>query len=411
MNNSFLSKAILRIREIKPGAQESQSSGSAIKGFPKAAIHWVIGLISVNPRSLDDYYSISGLLVAKKLIILLLLLLGTGGGAYLLQALPAEPVAQGDAVAIKAPAFRYFNPSLKSYSGPAQILAKKKELVYTGDILSGKATGQGILYNRKGVLLYTGEFRDNCYNGSGTLYYPSGGIRYSGEFVSNVYQGQGTSYGKSGVREYEGKFENGMRNGEGVLYSSYGSPIYQGSFYMGEPDFRSFLGGKAENLSGSFTGHQTAYLDQQLTVSHMTDFQLLYEIYGEEGAALEEASVERVYYIGSKPAAGDYKMTGNELDAVMDELYYKGDTLVTTGEYAALDGLRQLGSDAFSGRYQYRFSDMFSDVKVLTAKAGEELMYIRSYSFGSYFYTFYFSSPEEPYIFYSVEQLAQQNQL
>lgn len=194
----------------------------------------VKSLITLRPQSREDYYVIGRFWVYKKLFLTLTLVLCAGIFIYFNMFASPLPVAPAQTTAVKTSVtFDYNDMDLGSYNGIANIRAVDGKVVYTGDVVSGQAKGNGSLWDRNGKLLYEGGFEQNKYNGTGISYYPSGRVKYEGGFAQNLYQGEGVLYTPDGTLLYSGAFAAGVYSGKGKAYSAEGKLLYEGDFSDG----------------------------------------------------------------------------------------------------------------------------------------------------------------------------------
>ncbi|GKH50557.1 hypothetical protein CE91St46_16680 [Eubacteriales bacterium] len=195
----------------------------------------VKSLITLRPQSRDDYYVIGRWWVYKKLFMTLVLVICAGILIYFTMFAPKLPSAPSQARAVATDVtFDYDDMKLRAFSGIANIRASDGKVVYTGEIASGVAKGNGTLWGRDGKLLYEGGFDQNKYSGEGISYYPSGRKKYEGSFAANLYQGEGNLYAPDGTLLYTGQFANGLYSGKGKSYSEDGVLLYEGSFAEGK---------------------------------------------------------------------------------------------------------------------------------------------------------------------------------
>ena len=125
------------------------------------------------------------------------------------------------------------------------------DLVYNGQMLSGRRHGKGVIKNASGLTIYDGYFKDDLYEGEGTLVYDNGFVyngqfergkrtnkgflfssdekyKYEGQWANDVKSGNGTESYPDGSY-YTGEFSLNKKNGRGVYYMNDGS-IYEGEF-------------------------------------------------------------------------------------------------------------------------------------------------------------------------------------
>ena len=187
-------------------------------------------LLSVKPKSSDDYVTVGIFWISKKFIYFLIFAACAAVFIYFNWfAAPVEDMVEISNV-VTTTYFDYDDMDLAEFSGKANIRAANGEVVYTGDIAAGFCTGTGTLWNQDGVLTYAGTFENNKMSGQGTLYYPNGKPQYVGEFKDNNFSGTGSYYYNDGTLQYEGEFQNGTYCGQGILYNEKGKMIYEGEF-------------------------------------------------------------------------------------------------------------------------------------------------------------------------------------
>ncbi len=129
-------------------------------------------------------------------------------------------------------------------------------LYYEGDFLNGSKHGSGTQYVR-GRLLYKGEFQHNTPYGSGISYSEDGSISKAGKFIEGYYYegdlvdgkacGEGRLYYIGSLKlRYEGDMKDDKPNGNGIQYN-FGTCDYRGEFANGCPHGRGrrcFLHGR-----------------------------------------------------------------------------------------------------------------------------------------------------------------------
>lgn len=97
---------------------------------------------------------------------------------------------------------------------------------YLGNLVIGKADGEGTLFYTNGVW-FKGSWKNNMFNGKGYLRFPSGEY-YEGEFTEHMMQGKGIMKWPTGEK-YEGEFVKNQRHGQGKLVWPNGT-FYEGGF-------------------------------------------------------------------------------------------------------------------------------------------------------------------------------------
>jgi len=102
---------------------------------------------------------------------------------------------------------------------------------YFGEVLNGKANGQGIGKHATGSV-YDGEWKDNLKHGKGTFRWVEGEV-YEGQFVNGKREGEGTYVWNNG-NKYEGEWQNDKRSGIGILYDKDNKVLFQGNWQKDE---------------------------------------------------------------------------------------------------------------------------------------------------------------------------------
>lgn len=97
---------------------------------------------------------------------------------------------------------------------------------YLGNLVIGKADGEGTLFFTNGVW-YKGAWKNNMFYGNGLLRFPTGEY-YEGEFNEHMMQGKGVFRWPTGEK-YEGEFKYNQRSGQGKLTWANGT-YYEGGF-------------------------------------------------------------------------------------------------------------------------------------------------------------------------------------
>jgi hypothetical protein len=102
------------------------------------------------------------------------------------------------------------------------------ELLYKGNIISGKFNGKCNLYY-KNEIVYSGNIENNIPNCSNCLFINSNGNRYIGVITNGIIEGIGTmTYSLN--NKYEGEFLNNNKHGKGIFYKE-DNIIIEGSWY------------------------------------------------------------------------------------------------------------------------------------------------------------------------------------
>lgn len=97
---------------------------------------------------------------------------------------------------------------------------------YLGNLVIGKADGEGTLFFTNGVW-YKGAWKNNMFYGKGLLRFPTGEY-YEGDFDEHMMQGKGIFKWPTGEK-YAGEFKYNQREGQGIFTWPNGT-YYQGGF-------------------------------------------------------------------------------------------------------------------------------------------------------------------------------------
>lgn len=132
---------------------------------------------------------------------------------------------------------------------------------YLGNLVIGKADGEGTLFFTNGVW-YKGSWKNNMFYGKGYLRFPTGEY-YEGEFAEHMMQGNGVFKWPTGEK-YVGGFLYNQRDGQGKFTWSNGT-YYEGGFKENEA---SGMGGiywpngeryEGQMVQGKATGQGSYY--------------------------------------------------------------------------------------------------------------------------------------------------------
>jgi len=94
--------------------------------------------------------------------------------------------------------------------GSKQVITFPNGDRYEGEVLNGKANGNGIAFFKNGAR-YEGHFRDNLQNGSGKMFYKNG-VTFEGQFENDIPNGTGKSIDVNGSVT-EGLYRKGKLEG------------------------------------------------------------------------------------------------------------------------------------------------------------------------------------------------------
>jgi hypothetical protein len=91
--------------------------------------------------------------------------------------------------------------------------------IYKGELLQGKAHGQGIRYcDNREIIIYEGGFKNGLYDGQGTLYH-----------IPNIQVAEGKGRHLDGIIKEEGGFKQGFRHG--LVHTHHKDYIYMSAHY------------------------------------------------------------------------------------------------------------------------------------------------------------------------------------
>jgi len=99
--------------------------------------------------------------------------------------------------------------------------------IYQGEWKEGKANGQGVFIDQKGSM-YDGMWLNDMYHGKGTEQWNYNKIVYTGDFVEGKKTGQARFEFEGNF--YEGDFLEGQFHGQGKYYFAESGKIYEGEF-------------------------------------------------------------------------------------------------------------------------------------------------------------------------------------
>ena len=324
-------------RYVNPNGISTKVIGDLRKSFRQA--------ISAKPSSLKDYVAFPRYYVAKSLLFIIVLLLIVLPILYLKF---LHPLVQA----------KYFTTTMyvnaqemNGYNGRVKLLSPStNQVLYQGPLVSGRVSGQGLLWNQEGNLVYQGGFLMEMYDGEGELFYPDGQTQYKGAFVKNkfeglgyyyfpeehllqyeggfkngLFEGQGKKYYDNGVLQYEGDFAKNNYHGDGVLYDPYGVLLYRGAFKDGKQDGPGvvyengaifyegqFTGGRLNGAGKLYSGTMVLY-----------DGSFKDNNYAGAGKAYDPVT-ENLIYDGAF-AAGQYNGPGRLFDPQSGNLLYEGE--------------------------------------------------------------------------------------
>jgi len=119
---------------------------------------------------------------------------------------------------------------------------------YEGDVVQGKKEGKGILKFKDGTI-YEGEFKDDDFNGNGILKY-NNGRKYEGNFKEGKMDGNGKFIWEDG-KTYIGSYVNDKKHGQGkLIYNN--DKYYEGSWVNNKQHGEGTLYLNGKILKGQF---------------------------------------------------------------------------------------------------------------------------------------------------------------
>ena len=119
---------------------------------------------------------------------------------------------------------------------------------YEGDVVQGKKEGKGILKFKDGTI-YEGEFKDDDFNGNGILKY-NNGRKYEGNFKEGKMDGNGKFIWEDG-KTYIGSYVNDKKHGQGkLIYNN--DKYYEGSWVNNKQHGEGTLYLNGKFLKGQF---------------------------------------------------------------------------------------------------------------------------------------------------------------
>ena len=175
--------------------------------------------------------------------------------------------------------------SVKNITVTINYLDEQMEGLYSGNIVNGNISGNGVFEASLADFKYEGNFKESTVSGSGRLYYDNYVIhfkdvdrtgRYNGYVEDGIASGDGifNAINAEGINyTYNGMFKEGTFNGKGkVAYGPDGVEEYVGTFTDGEftPNKAEFLKWYSENWIYPF---EVNGLQQSFINSHDNFFQ------------------------------------------------------------------------------------------------------------------------------------------
>ena len=356
-------------------------------------------LLGFKPRDKDDYFTIGRWMLSKRLIYASVIIIGVVSIWYISS--ETSLFKRFDETGIRT--YKYNSVRLRTAKGHVRITGKSGYLAYDGEVDGGYATGEGTLLNPQGITVYAGTFAGNKYEGNGKLNYESGNLHYSGTFHDNLYEGEGTLYRENGTVEYVGDFSGGLKNGEGVLYDSGENEIYSGAFSCDNIVYSELLGKSAEEVSERYKGSRRLYMSENESVVVMDDINALYHGIGDEGALIDEETVDSVYIFSNNFTFGNDTEIGTitELKEYFGDPVYEGNSDVILPEAIAINILNE-NKRVFDGPIDMETDNTFSDVAQVIGYDRDSIVYIYSFQRGDIIYSFVCTEKGDTFEFYYI---------
>ncbi|QZY54463.1 MORN repeat-containing protein [Crassaminicella profunda] len=359
----------------------------------KKNINRITKMLAGKPIDLSHYIALGNHYVAKKLMLILLIIIICLPMVYFKY---LKPKLEGK---LWVPAFIANTENFNEYTGPAKLLSKDSNLVYSGDLKDGRCTGKGKLYDPDGNLVYNGEFLLDQYSGTGEKYYSNGKVLYKGQFLENQFEGQGSLYDEEGNLIYEGNFVQGNYEGRGKEYYEQGSVKYEGDFLSNTYHGQGFLYTKEEKLkykgqfeNGEMSGDGTLF-DQYGNIIYEGNFSRDYyegqgKIYDKNGNRVYEGEFKKGKYDGlgilyDKLGREVYK--GNFKNGKINYLYYLGLSAEEVRNSFVLEPTTDILEDEFCMTYN-SFKITFV-LDFATEEEAPKVKAIRSWNEENYFET------------------------
>jgi len=274
-----------------------QNFGTKVATTISGKVQKIVQSLIAVPKSKSDYFRIFGIYLAKKFVTTSLIVIGVLG--YMLISL-IIPWAEGRlwTTNLKVDSVKY-----SKFTGKSRVYDQNNNLVFEGNLNSGKPEGPGVQYFANNKIKYKGDFLGGKYHGEGDIYGSDGIIMYSGQFENNNYHGEGKLYNNIGKVIYIGSFEVGQRSGRGIEY---------------DPNtmLRKYYG---EWANGVRNGHGIEYESDGLNIKYEGSFKDGY--YGGEGNLYTNGILK---YSGSF-ANSVFDGFGNLYDLDTGSLIYSGD--------------------------------------------------------------------------------------
>lgn len=359
-------------------------------------------IFQVKPRDKGDYYPFLGYLISRRLARAIVIVVGILCLCYFFWINPIVNIKESMSTGEKI--YNYNSIPLRFADGNVKIKAKSGYIAYEGNVENGYATGQGQLFDNAGGLVYRGNFEKNQYSGQGILYYPIGQVRYDGEFQNNVFEGEGKLYRENGTKQYVGQFSEGVFEGEGILYDASDTEVFAGSFHNGELIYTQLLGKSASEIAEHYTGSRLIYQETTDWAIIMEDIDAFY-VAPTESTSLEDDMKATAIYVGKNEFVyGDYKMsTINEVEAVLGEPIFEGNSYITFPEAVGIDWMQKKGKD-IPLEIKIEATQPFDEVWEVASYPMDELVYLYVFQVENVTYTFIAADKNSDFFMYALEQ-------
>lgn len=364
------------------------------------ALHAVFDkVLDVRPKHKDDYYTVLGWLISKKLAYAILIGIGILSITFVLDQKLDFMLPQGSTIRT----YDYDSILLRFQKGRVRIRAKSGYLAYEGEVLKGRAEGEGSLFLPTGELLYQGEFANSQFSGTGALYRTDRTVEYQGEFQNNLFEGNGSLFRKNGSVLYEGAFHQGYKEGYGVLFDTGSNMVYQGNFHKDQILFSDFLGKSTEEIAQLYQGKRIIYADADYFAVALKEIDAIYYGYRDSNTLDAKQMVEGVYvlsdvfYQNGEPCSNMTQLTEQ-----LGTFSYEGNSAVTMPEAVAIAHLND-GDEKLFGAVDMQTESSFDDVVTVLGYDTKYLIYLYSLEEDGLLYTFFCKDKMGEFDYYRIE--------
>lgn len=384
---SFLERSVnssFRIYEnnIKSRLMKIKGIGKKISKIIKGFIHTIVSCLFGKPSCAKDYIKSGGFYISKRFLVYIVLFCVV---SFVIVSKIIVPYLEGRlwAATVLVNSSKYHN-----FSGKAEVVNRKGDIIYIGSIENGVVSGSGEVYQYE-QLVYKGEMKDNQYHGYGSLY-EKDSLLYEGNFVHNKYEGEGRLYDEKGKLVFEGIFADGQKS-EGIEYYPNGTVKYKGTYAQNEyegtgklyssvlKDSLIYEGGFQK---GRYEGEGKLYSNGRL----LYNGGFLKGFYSGEGILYLTKTGNQLYKGGFRD--GLYSGSGKLLDEKSGKTIYEGDFL--EGQYEGKGKLYEpdTGRVVYEGMFQ---KGLYNGIGILYGNSGSAI-YQGSFFKGDIDYTAFFDT-------------------